>query len=207
MGKEAAERKGMVVQEGMARYTQCLRGRVFSPEGLVKLVFKTGDGTIVGVHLIGADACEMVHYGMDLVDQKVSIFKLISTLFTAVTYHELFKEAALDGNSKLAYGAEWQSILKDLGGMMMTGDGNATGIDKDLLRQEFEAIDTSGDGSLDADELTEVFRKLGKEPKKITISNLVRLADTDGNNTIEWEEFAQIFEILKEVGGGGSLLR
>merc|ERR1712176_565239 len=116
--KEAAEKKGMTVQEGMARYTQCLRGRVFSPEGLVKLVFLTGCGTIVGVHLIGTDACELVHYGMDLVDQKVTIFKLISTLFTAVTYHELFKEAALDGNSKLAFGAAWQSIIKELGSVL-----------------------------------------------------------------------------------------
>merc|ERR1711953_81496 len=134
--KEAAEKKGIAVQEGMARYTQCLRGRVFSPEGLVKLVFKTGDGTIVGVHLIGADACEMVHYGMDLVDQKVSIFKLISTLFTAVTYHELFKEAALDGNSKLAFGVVWQSILKELGAVLTDPSGAMTG--ESALRREFD---------------------------------------------------------------------
>merc|ERR1719262_1796641 len=102
----------------MARYTQCLRGRVFAPEGLVKIVFRTGDGRILGVHLIGADACELVHYGMDLVNQKVTIFKLISTLFTAVTYHELFKEAALDGNSKLTFGAEWQEILAELGALI-----------------------------------------------------------------------------------------
>merc|ERR1719316_1399885 len=39
--REAAQKKGLSVQEGMARYTQCLRGRVFAPEGLVKLVFDT----------------------------------------------------------------------------------------------------------------------------------------------------------------------
>jgi len=38
-----------------------------------------------------SDACERVHYGMNLVDQQVTIFPLISTLFTAVTYHELFR--------------------------------------------------------------------------------------------------------------------
>merc|ERR1719226_291560 len=99
----------------MAKYTACLRGRVFAPDGLVKLVFEKDIGVIIGVHLIGADACELVHYGMDLVEQKVTIFKLISTLFTAVTYHELFKEAALNGNSKLEYGAKWQTLLADLG--------------------------------------------------------------------------------------------
>jgi len=196
----------MKVTEGMARYDQCLRGRVFSPEGLVKLVFKTGDGTIVGVHLVGTDACELVHYGMDLVDQKVTIFKLIATLFTAVTFHELFKEAALDGNSKLTFGAEWQAILKDLG-VVLGGDIDGTPIDKAVLKAEFSAMDTSGDGSLNPEELTAVFTKLGKTPKKSTINNLVRLADTDGNGTIEWEEFEQIFEVINAATGGLSFSR
>jgi len=148
--KEAAEKKGMDVEEGVAKYTGCLRGRVFSPDGLVKLVFNKESGVIIGVHLIGADACEMVHYGMDLVDQKVSIFTLISTLFTAVTYHELFKEAALDGNSKLAFGAQWQAILHELGAFMNDPEKPFS---EEVLKKEFEAMDTSGDGSLDADEL------------------------------------------------------
>merc|ERR1719436_439634 len=113
--KAAALKKGMDVEEGVAPYKACLRGRVFHPEGLLKLVFQKSDGVIVGVHMIGADACELVHYGMDLVEQEVTIFTLISTLFTAVTYHELFKEAALDGNSKVAFGAQWRMILSELG--------------------------------------------------------------------------------------------
>eukprot|EP00747_Dinoflagellata_sp_TGD_P127156 gnl/TRDRNA2_/TRDRNA2_174371_c0_seq25.p1 gnl/TRDRNA2_/TRDRNA2_174371_c0~~gnl/TRDRNA2_/TRDRNA2_174371_c0_seq25.p1 ORF type:complete len:533 (+),score=113.94 gnl/TRDRNA2_/TRDRNA2_174371_c0_seq25:34-1599(+) len=194
--KEAAEKKGLEVEEGVAKYTACLRGRVFSPDGLVKLVFKETDGVIVGVHLIGADACELVHYGMDLVDQKVTIFALISTLFTAVTYHELFKEAALNGNSKLAFGAQWQTILAELGAAMSTGSE----FSEDILRREFEAMDTSGDGSLDADELLTVFNRLGKDVKRGTIANLVRLADADGNGTIEWPEFKTIFEVITRCG-------
>ena len=89
----------------MPRYTYCLRGRVFSPDGLVKLVFRKDSGVIVGVHLIAGGVCDMVHYGLDLVDQTVTIFSLISTLFTAVTFHDLFEEAALDRSSKLAFGA------------------------------------------------------------------------------------------------------
>eukprot|EP00747_Dinoflagellata_sp_TGD_P127154 gnl/TRDRNA2_/TRDRNA2_174371_c0_seq23.p1 gnl/TRDRNA2_/TRDRNA2_174371_c0~~gnl/TRDRNA2_/TRDRNA2_174371_c0_seq23.p1 ORF type:complete len:821 (+),score=165.76 gnl/TRDRNA2_/TRDRNA2_174371_c0_seq23:102-2564(+) len=194
--KEAAEKKGLRVEEGIAKYTSCLRGRVFAPDGLVKLVFKQEDGVIVGVHLIGADACELVHYGMDLVDQKVTIFALISTLFTAVTYHELFKEAALNGNSKLAFGAQWQTILAELGAAMSTGSE----FSEDILRREFEAMDTSGDGSLDADELLTVFNRLGKDVKRGTIANLVRLADADGNGTIEWPEFKTIFEVITRCG-------
>jgi hypothetical protein len=192
--KAAAEKAGLEVEEGQAPYNACLRGRVFHPEGLLKLVFTKGDGVIVGVHMIGADACELVHYGMDLVEQQVTIFTLISTLFTAVTYHELFKEAALNGNSKLAFGAQWQAILGELGICM---EGNLD-MGEEELRKEFDAIDTSGDGSLDPDELAAVFSRLGTDVKKGTIANLVRLADDDGNGTIEWEEFSNIFRVVRE---------
>merc|ERR1712187_862654 len=113
------------------------------------------------------------------------------------------KEAAVDGNSKLQFGVAWQSILKELGSVFGADGSGAYGqVDKELLKEEFCRMDTSGDVSLDADELTEVFKRLGKEPKKSTIVNLVRLADTDGNGTIEWEEFEQIFEVINAAGAG-----
>jgi len=40
-----------------------------------------------------------------------SIFEILSTVYTAVTFHELFKEAAMDANSKLDFGVEWQEIF------------------------------------------------------------------------------------------------
>ena len=53
--------------------------------------------------------------GMELVNVGRSIFDVISTLFTAVTFHELFKFAALDGNSRLSFGIQWQTILREVG--------------------------------------------------------------------------------------------
>ena len=72
--------------------------------------------------------------------------------------------------------------------------------DPETLKREFEAMDTSGDGSLDVDELHAVFKNLGKEVKRGTVANLVRLADEDGNGTLEWEEFEQIFEVAAKYG-------
>ena len=63
------------------------------------------------VHILGADACELVHYGMSLVKEKVTIFSVITTIYTAITFHELFKEAAKNGNSKLKYGLEWHAMF------------------------------------------------------------------------------------------------
>jgi len=91
---EQAQGLGLVVQESEARYSDCLRGRVFSPTGLLKLVFETPSGRIVGVHICGDDACELIHYGMELVRAKRTIYDLVENVFSAVTYHEMYKLAA-----------------------------------------------------------------------------------------------------------------
>ena len=40
---------------------------------------------------LGSDACELIHFGMELVNGKRTIFDVMQMLFTAVTFHELFK--------------------------------------------------------------------------------------------------------------------
>ena len=62
--KEQAEKDGYTVVEGSVGFDQCLRGRVFAPDGLLKLVVDAKEGTVLGVHIIGKEAAEMVHYGM-----------------------------------------------------------------------------------------------------------------------------------------------
>jgi len=98
---EQAKKVGMKgeVGEALALYAECLRGRVFSPNGLLKLVFLKPAGRIVGVHIVGQDACELIHYGMELVRGQRTIEDLLESLYSAVTFHELYKiaaEAAID---------------------------------------------------------------------------------------------------------------
>merc|ERR1712118_518464 len=178
---------------GLAQYHQCLRGRVFAPSGLLKLVFRKDTGLIIGVHIVGTDACELVHYGMSLVKEKVTIFAVITTIFTAVSFHELFKEAATNGNSNLKYGLEWHTILKELG---LALEHLSPEHRLEALKKEFEKFDESGDGALDVDELRAVFTNLGLDIKRGTAVNLVRLADTDGSGMIEWDEFEQIAKMV-----------
>mmetsp|Transcript_43541 Transcript_43541/g.81797 ORF Transcript_43541/g.81797 Transcript_43541/m.81797 type:complete len:1313 (+) Transcript_43541:99-4037(+) len=217
--RESAEARGLLVEEGVAHYDLCLRGRMFAPDGMLKLVFEKEDGVIVGVHVIGEDACELVHYGMDLVEQRVTIFELMTTVFVAVTYHELFREAAVNGNHKLAFGLQWRRIFAELRRGMedaaqkesrssVKGSGStengrlstAEGLDMRRLRKEFESLDANGNGSLDGDELGALFESLGMQVKSGTITNLIRLADEDGNGTIEWDEFCNVYSAA--FGGG-----
>ena len=168
------------------QYTACLRGRVFAPQGFLKLVFDRADGRVLGVHIFGSDACELIHFGMELVNARRSIFDVLSMLFTAVTFHELFKFAALDGNSKLSFGVQWQTILKEIGSAVPNGADTAA------IKAKFDEIDANGNGELDAEELAKLFESLGKSVSIGTLSNMLRLSDADGSGTISLEEFAKI---------------
>jgi Ca2+-binding EF-hand superfamily protein len=185
--KEQAEKEGYSVVEGTARFDQCLRGRVFAPDGLLKLVVDEEKGTVLGCHLIGKEAAEMVHYGMALVKAGTSIFDILQTVYTAVTFHELFKEAALDANSKLDFGVEWQEILA-----ILASDG--ADFSEEYLREKFEAIDEDGSGELEEDEMRALFDSMGRKVSKRIIANIMRLSDTDGNGTIDFDEFKAIFD-------------
>jgi NAD(P) transhydrogenase len=90
-----AKDRGINAGEGMALYAECLRGRVFSPNGLLKLVFDKDSGRILGVHICGDDACELIHYGMELVKGRRTIVELSQGMFSAVTFHEMYRIAAL----------------------------------------------------------------------------------------------------------------
>lgn len=94
---EQAKERGINAGEGMSLYAECLRGRVFSPNGLLKLVFDKDSGRIIGVHICGDDACELIHYGMELVRSQRTIQELSEALFSAVTFTEMYRIAAQAG--------------------------------------------------------------------------------------------------------------
>ena len=94
LSKKQADSIGYEADEGLALYKQCLRGVVFAPEGLLKLVFEKGSGRILGVHIVGADACELIHYGMELVRAERTIQSVLEATYSAVTFHELYTVAA-----------------------------------------------------------------------------------------------------------------
>jgi NAD(P) transhydrogenase len=99
LSTQQATEMGIEAGEGIALYAECLRGRVFSPNGLLKLVYEKPAGRILGVHICGDDACELIHYGMELVKGRRTVVDLTNSLFSAVTYHEMYKiaaQAALD---------------------------------------------------------------------------------------------------------------
>ena len=75
--------------------------------------------TIVGVHVFGEDACELIHFGTTLVQERKTIADVLALCYAAVTYHELYKLAARDTIAILQRDA-WRDLYRSLDGV---GDG------------------------------------------------------------------------------------
>jgi NAD(P) transhydrogenase len=79
------------------------RGRIMGAKaGFLKLVFDRTTLQILGVHIIGHIATELIHYGVMCVKTKKNLYDVIGEVFNFPTLHDLYKYAAYDGLGNLA---------------------------------------------------------------------------------------------------------
>jgi len=101
--EEEAKQKNIDYLTGKARYTDMARGQIMGAKnGFLKLVFKKEDLKIIGIHIIGHIASEMIHFGVELVESGQTLYDVIGKVFNFPTLHELYKYAAYDGLSNLS---------------------------------------------------------------------------------------------------------
>ena len=87
---------------GIAKFSDMPRGKIMGLEaGFLKLVFHRETRQVIGVHIIGQLASELIHFGMMLVHNQSTITDLIETVFNYPTLHDLYKYAAYDGLGNL----------------------------------------------------------------------------------------------------------
>lgn len=84
---------------GRSYYNKIARARIQTNNntGFMKLIFDKKTKVILGVHIIGQLATEIIHYGLTLVKDKRTVHDIISTVFNYPTLHNLYKYAAYDG--------------------------------------------------------------------------------------------------------------
>jgi len=101
--EETAFEKGLDAETGTARFGQNARGMIIGEtEGFLKLVFDTKDRTLLGVHVIGEGATELVHIGLTALQQRSKIDIFIDACYNYPTLTEAYKYAAYDGLGRLA---------------------------------------------------------------------------------------------------------
>lgn len=98
--EEAAQESKIDYCAGKARYSDMARGMIIGAKGgFLKLIFSRDDLCIIGVHIIGHIASELIHYGVLLVEERKTLYDLIGQVFNYPTLHDLYKYAAYDGLS------------------------------------------------------------------------------------------------------------
>src|SRR2546423_13561198 len=87
---------------GVARYKELARGQIAGDSyGMLKLLVSTDDRKLLGVHIFGTSATEMVHIGQAVMGCGGTVDYLVDAVFNYPTFSEAYKVAALDVMNKL----------------------------------------------------------------------------------------------------------
>jgi NAD(P) transhydrogenase len=100
--EEELTRSKTAYESGLARYSELAKGQMLGDDqGLLKILFDPDTLKLLGVHIIGGRAAEIVHIGQAVLTMGATIEYFRDTVFNHPTLAEAYKVAALDGLNKL----------------------------------------------------------------------------------------------------------
>jgi len=111
-GKTEQDLTGSAVpyEVGVARYRELARGQILGDSyGMLKLLVHSETRELLGVHVFGTSATELVHIGQAVMGCGGTVDYLVDTVFNYPTLSEAYKVAALDVTNKLRQVARFSS--------------------------------------------------------------------------------------------------
>src|SRR3989441_5245261 len=93
---------GVAYEVGIAYFREIARGQIRGDTtGRLKLIFKPDTKELLGVHIIGEGASELLHIGQAVFTLKGTVEYFVDTVFNYPTLAECYKTAAFNGLNKL----------------------------------------------------------------------------------------------------------
>ena len=87
---------------GRAYYHEIARGHIAGDaQGLIKLIFSRDTRELLAVHIIGANATELIHIGQTAMHFHARLDFFIEQIFNYPTFAEGYRIAALNGLNML----------------------------------------------------------------------------------------------------------
>ena len=87
---------------GVSRYRELARGQIIGDSyGMLKLLVSPEDRALLGVHVFGTGATELVHIGQAVMGCGGTVDYLVDAVFNYPTLAESYKVAALDAMNKI----------------------------------------------------------------------------------------------------------
>ncbi|MFG2088497.1 MULTISPECIES: Si-specific NAD(P)(+) transhydrogenase [unclassified Spirillospora] len=89
---------------GVSRYRELARGQIIGDSyGMLKLLVSPDDRRLLGVHVFGTGATELVHIGQTVMGCGGTVDYLVNAVFNYPTLAESYKVAALDAMNKMRH--------------------------------------------------------------------------------------------------------
>lgn len=96
--------KGIAYEVGVSRFREVARGQIIGlRDGMLKMLFSIETQKLLGVHIIGEGATELVHIGQAVISLGGTLDYFVQTVFNYPTLAEAYKVAALDAYNRMTF--------------------------------------------------------------------------------------------------------
>lgn len=171
-------------------FTQTIKGCVTLEDGWMKMIFERSTGKVLGVHMFGESSCELINFGAELVNHGTTVFQVLHFVFPAVTYHQLYHQAAAEaklrfkGARDMAGATEWLRLQNQLADSLKDTEKSV----KDELQRAFQKLDRDNSGFLSQAQLKQAVDSLGLSTTDESIKAMVVEATGDENvNEVDYK--------------------
>lgn len=102
MTEEEVSERGIPYECGIARFRETSRGHIMGLEaGMMKMIFSLKTRRLLGVHIVGEGATELIHIGQAVLNLKGKLDYFVENTFNYPTLAEAYKIAALDAFNRM----------------------------------------------------------------------------------------------------------
>lgn len=100
--EERLTHEGIPYEVGVAQYSETARGQLLGDHvGRLKMLIHQDSHTVLGVHVLGTGATELIHIGQAVMAHRGTAEYFVDTVFNYPTLAECYKVAAMNGLNKL----------------------------------------------------------------------------------------------------------
>jgi NAD(P) transhydrogenase len=102
MSEEECREKGVPYECGVARFRETSRGHIMGLQsGFMKMLFALETRRLLGVHIMGEGATELIHIGQAVLNLEGTLDYFVENTFNYPTLAEAYKVAALDAWNRM----------------------------------------------------------------------------------------------------------
>jgi len=95
--------RGIPYEVGVARFRETSRGHIMGlDKGMLKMIFSLKTQRLLGCHIVGEGATELIHIGQAVLNLKGTLNYFVENTFNYPTLAEAYKVAALDAYNRMA---------------------------------------------------------------------------------------------------------